>query len=1099
MQLERKQRIKCAVLIICLWFTFFLHIFYGQNIYVVLNFENCERSEKNDSYRIIVYDKNPGNREERSGAIYEKSIREKFKIKFNQDLNMNIYLNPITEKAKLNSIVLYYNNVKISEILGTDIQNEFEYYNVEMEPRGENGVDLIKEEGEEPIMLWKNYGQELRTIYNIQGMKTFEALVVICLLCILIIWINKKEFFNRKYIRLNPNIIMLCILLVISIGVFYFYIKGDRYFAFTMADIGNDSINQNVPVLMEQARELENTGRIAPWSFQYGLGGDAQCDAFNYLFAIWGSKRLLYMLGIITVLKCILSGMFFFKYAELLEISETLMYIASASYAFCGHMIVRSAWFGYSKEVIIVAILMYGIEKWIKDKSWVWVPVAYALLFIFSGVFVTMLWIVIGIGYFFMRKSLRGEISFASSIKNVILWAGIIIIGALIASYKLMPAVTQILTSNRVHSMVADIGQNDTAMIKNFIPYSLDEITKSLLRLFSDCICGINQYNGVQNILSDAPLYSGLFAVLFVPQAMIVGTKKERKWSLVLYLICFYYICFPTIRCVINAFSDKYNTRISSFWINLVLIYISIHTLNHMLSECRGSKCILILTCIFECAFVIFGTYIVGTYEAQKECLKILFFLIILTVLLLLYLNKVLDKRSINELLIITFVFELVMISYPVVNDRYVLEDKYNNAYEDGTIEVLSEITDDNFYRINKTYQSVGLNDALYQDYYGTRSYLGGTTHSNELLDFNDAIGVRNMYSSTSYLLGYDGINSVNTMLGVKYNLSRDEQLPYGYKNISSNDELYLSENEYSLPLGYGYNTIISEKDFYSMNVFDRREMLLNSVIVSDDDGLLKQEDIKYGKKSTEYEYIVSKESNVLKFNKENSNATLKKDVLLSVPDKGKAVFDVSGVYNENLIVYAYVNASVRANTYVTLVYADGKEYSKVYYLQEGENYIRADLLGGDLEQIILKTEREIDIKIEKFSTTCMSDRVYSQYLQNTQDRLTDTLKISKMQGDYIKGTINNTSSELLFLSIPYNENWHIYVDGKEEKVKKLNIAFMGCYLPKGGHDIEVRFEKNNPYIICSVSVWVGYIVIICLINFGGYIRKFQRKDKHKV
>ncbi|WP_075721217.1 YfhO family protein [Roseburia sp. 499] len=1096
MQLKKSQMIKCGIIITCLWFTFFLYILYGQNMYLAINFESCERSEKSDSYSIIAYDGVTNYREEKSGGIYEKSVREKFPLGFDEDLNVNIYLNPITEKVKINNISLYYNQIKISEIAGEEVTREFGLENAKVAELSEKNITLENAGESAPILLWRNYGQELKMIHIIQGMKAFQLLVIVCFISVLIIEINKRAgMWTTQKKCLNPNIVMLGLLVVVSGLIFFSYLTGEKYFAFTMSDIASDSINQIVPITMQQARELENIGEVCPWSFEYGLGGEAQCDIFNYMITVFGSKNVLYMLGAATVLKCILAGMIFFQYTRLLDISNSLKYVAAMSYAFCGHMIVRSGWFGYSKEVIFVAFLIFAIEKWAKDSKWQWIPLAYALLFCYSGIFVTIIWIVVGCGYYIMRRSLQNGTCVSEIGKSIGIWAIFIGVGGLIAGYKLIPAILEMVNSNRVHSMVSSIGGTESNMIQYFIPYTWREIAKSVLRAFSNNILGVNNYRGVQNYLADIPLYSGLFTILLAPQALVIGTKKEKKWNLVLYLICVYYICFPTIRSIVNAFSDRYNSRMSSFWINVVLIYIGVHTLNHIIREKKCVEWLLILTMVMESVFLILSAWKLGSVDAQKECIKAVIFLLLLTSVLLCFLHKWINQKTANGLIICLSAFEIVLISYPAVNDRYVVtKDELNNAYEDGTTELLSEINDNSFYRVNKTYQSVGLNDALYQNYSGTRSYLGGTTHSNDLLDFTESIGVKNMYSSTSYLLGFDGLNSVNTMLGVKYNLARDEKQPYGYEMVKNEGHLWLSENKNSLPLGFGYDSVISEENYYELNVYDRREVLLNSVVVKNDSDWLETSGIEKISSYNEYETIADRSSNVLKFNDTESYANLFENKILQIPHQGKAVFDVEDTESGNLIIFTDVNCSTRSNTYVTYRYKmeDGsyEDITRILYLQIGKNHVRLDIDMENLSQIVIRTERAVEFEVDNLSTTYMDDSVYASYEQNCQDRRKDVLEIVEMEGDRIKGKITNTSSDVLFLSIPYDEDWHIYVDGREVMVEKLNIAFIGCRIPKGEHDVEIRFEKDDPYILYSCGAFLGYVFAEIVVEMYRYRKK---------
>ena len=84
-----------------------------------------------------------------------------------------------------------------------------------------------------------------------------------------------------------------------------------------------------------------------------------------------------------------------------------------------------------------------------------------------------------------------------------------------------------------------------------------------------------------------------------------------------------------------------------------------------------------------------------------------------------------------------------------------------------------------------------------------------------------------------------------------------------------------------------------------------------------------------------------------------------------------------------------------------------------------------------------------------------------------------------------IKGNIKVDESGILFLSILYNKDLDVYVDGeKVEKVKLLN-TFIGVELDKGNHKIEVRYKPNTLYISFIPSI-IGLVLLII------YLRKIK-------
>lgn len=90
-------------------------------------------------------------------------------------------------------------------------------------------------------------------------------------------------------------------------------------------------------------------------------------------------------------------------------------------------------------------------------------------------------------------------------------------------------------------------------------------------------------------------------------------------------------------------------------------------------------------------------------------------------------------------------------------------------------------------------------------------------------------------------------------------------------------------------------------------------------------------------------------------------------------------------------------------------------------------------------------------------------------------------LKVIKMEKNVLEGTINvKKNNQYLFLSIPYEKGWNIYVDGKKVKYEKIYDTFIGIKLKKGNHEIKMKFYPCGFKIGC----WVSGLGIICFIIY---------------
>lgn len=97
-------------------------------------------------------------------------------------------------------------------------------------------------------------------------------------------------------------------------------------------------------------------------------------------------------------------------------------------------------------------------------------------------------------------------------------------------------------------------------------------------------------------------------------------------------------------------------------------------------------------------------------------------------------------------------------------------------------------------------------------------------------------------------------------------------------------------------------------------------------------------------------------------------------------------------------------------------------------------------------------------------------DAVYTELQKNP-------FEVSEYRDGYFKGTVEAENGQILFFSIPYDEGWSLFVDGKEAEVKTVLGAFMAIELSEGSHSIELRYT--------SEGFWQGlWISLISLILF---------------
>lgn len=90
-------------------------------------------------------------------------------------------------------------------------------------------------------------------------------------------------------------------------------------------------------------------------------------------------------------------------------------------------------------------------------------------------------------------------------------------------------------------------------------------------------------------------------------------------------------------------------------------------------------------------------------------------------------------------------------------------------------------------------------------------------------------------------------------------------------------------------------------------------------------------------------------------------------------------------------------------------------------------------------------------------------------------------LQVEEYSSDYVIGTIETDRDGLMFTSIPYDGNWHAYVDDVETEVVPLNQnSFCAIHVPKGTH--KIRFQYRQDHLLLgggiSLGALLGFIIL---------------------
>ncbi len=348
---------------------------------------------------------------------------------------------------------------------------------------------------------------------------------------------------------------------------------------------------------------------------------------------------------------------------------------------------------------------------------------------------------------------------------------------------------------------------------------------------------------------------------------------------------------------------------------------------------------------------------------------------------------------------------------------------------------------------------------------------------SNEVLEFSENYG----YFRTDVAIDENGgFTPLDDIIGTKYFYGMNEPfLNYSnYSFIKSEDDVCIYKNLNALSLGYAVNKDIEHIKNNKKEIIKNINDLASAMTGSGE--LMKEKmpeyqvfgegyDIKLGDSdsinfqiipdgSTEYPYV---------------------QVTFNVTEEG--LYNSYFNYSDYAIISVYVNNELRRNEYTSFggVLNLGKlsKDDKVDFLIQSETRMA--------DGYTLVSAPTIEMRLEK-----IEDEEYQSFIEYIKS---GEMKISEFDDSNFKADITLKENQILFTTIPYDDSWHVYENGKEIDKTKLVNVFIGLDLGEGEHSLYFKYVPQGFYLgmIISVFSWILFIVWIFLV---GKIRRLSHE-----
>ena len=388
-------------------------------------------------------------------------------------------------------------------------------------------------------------------------------------------------------------------------------------------------------------------------------------------------------------------------------------------------------------------------------------------------------------------------------------------------------------------------------------------------------------------------------------------------------------------------------------------------------------------------------------------------------------------------------------------------------------------------------------NDLLYIDsivYNQPATCIYSPLLNGNIVDFRDAT---ESCGNVQYfkIFSSDQRTILNTLLSVdqQYELPLYTQyVPYGYKHLGESPLGYqVYQNEYSLGWGYTYDHSVSYDQVSGLNGIGMQEVMLRSVVLD------KNKQTAPGSIETEHVKIpytfkcsgCTWENGVIATGngggKIELEADLKKGTEYYIRIKG---FNIDGYGKDSFTISTNSSFDIYVKSGSVVKNARAMAQSYPWYYGR-ENYLFC--LGcsdEDRSSVLFQIPAFGVFKLEDIELYALPMDHYPEQAEKLRQ---ENLKNVVLGTNEFSGTIDITGNKVLCITVPYEDGWTAYVDGKETEILRANYAFMGLNLSEGHHEIVLKFQV--PYLTNGIIV---SLVSLCLtLTLFVILKKIKAKD----
>lgn len=485
------------------------------------------------------------------------------------------------------------------------------------------------------------------------------------------------------------------------------------------------------------------------------------------------------------------------------------------------------------------------------------------------------------------------------------------------------------------------------------------------------------------------------------------------------------------------------------------------------------------LTTIIVTLLVLFiGTKILMDRSTNEYLTNFSFILTILFLVGYLFVFFLLSKTKkyktfVILLLFLTTSFELTLNSLEIIKGisvewNYPARKFYSGSYSDIK-DLVDETKAENetFYRLENL-DAISANDSFNYGYSGI-SMFSSIRNRHSSVYLND-LGYRSLGTNLNIRYGNNTL-LMDSLIGVKYNLSKTELNKFGFDEKDRRGEYKLYENKSALPLG-----ILTDKEIYEPDAVQTQATLFNHLAETNEDFFTFASTKKIRTKNLKEEVKKINKTTIVTYTAENKAEPIEIEWESIVPAGKQAYFSVHPTNYEDLGA-TKLAIKVNEEERISTISETGQYYDLGYYDALTTIQFKTTFYGGEGNNIGIIAPDIALMDVDKFKKAFKSVEEKGVELSVTGRKVTGQVTVEKDQ--------------VLLTTIPYDRGWKAYVDGKKVEIPIFKQALLTMPIPTGEHEITLVFLPEG--------IVVGScLFILCIVIFSGY-RYWLKKPLNKV